>query len=55
MGAASSPAEAALKNARNYGGAAYAAPAAEGALHQHFGLVIASCERRICGRCRRAC
>jgi phthalate 4,5-cis-dihydrodiol dehydrogenase len=33
-----------LKNARNYGGAQYAA--APGALaHQHFGVLIASCER----------
>jgi phthalate 4,5-cis-dihydrodiol dehydrogenase len=35
--------ELALKNARNYGGAQFAA--AEGAAHQHFGLVIASCEK----------
>ena len=35
--------ELALKNARNYGGAQFAAP--EGAAHQHFGVVIASCEK----------
>jgi phthalate 4,5-cis-dihydrodiol dehydrogenase len=35
--------ELALKNARNYGGAQFAAP--EGVAHQHFGLVIASCEK----------
>lgn len=33
-----------LKNARNYGGAQFAKPAA-GLLHQHFGVIIASCER----------
>jgi phthalate 4,5-cis-dihydrodiol dehydrogenase len=36
--------EMALKNARNYGGPAFPAAAA-GLLHQHFGLLIASCER----------
>jgi phthalate 4,5-cis-dihydrodiol dehydrogenase len=36
--------EAALKNQRNYGGPAFRAPEKPGA-HQHFGLVIASCER----------
>jgi phthalate 4,5-cis-dihydrodiol dehydrogenase len=40
--------EAALKNARNYGGKGYA-PAAASAqadrLHQHFGFLVASCER----------
>ncbi|HVL34878.1 MAG TPA: gfo/Idh/MocA family oxidoreductase, partial [Burkholderiales bacterium] len=36
--------EAALKQARSYGGAAYAPPPAPEA-HPHFGLVIASCER----------
>ena len=36
--------EVAVKSARNYGGAAYAAPAA-GSLHQHFGFLVASCER----------
>lgn len=36
--------EMALKNARNYGGSLFAS--AEGTLlHQHFGLLIASCER----------
>ncbi|MGQ0656257.1 MAG: Gfo/Idh/MocA family oxidoreductase [Betaproteobacteria bacterium] len=33
-----------LKNQRNYGGAAYTPPAG-GLLHQHFGVVIVSCER----------
>ena len=38
--------EAALKRARNYGGANYAEPPpAPGRLHQHFGLVVASCQR----------
>jgi phthalate 4,5-cis-dihydrodiol dehydrogenase len=37
--------EVALKAARNYGGDAYAASPAEGASHQHFGFVLASCER----------
>jgi phthalate 4,5-cis-dihydrodiol dehydrogenase len=32
-----------LKNARNYGGAQFSRPAA-GLLHQHFGVLIASCE-----------
>jgi len=32
------------KNRRNYGGAAYVSPPG-GLLHQHFGLVIVSCER----------
>ena len=35
--------EMALKNARNYGGAQFAAP--EAAAHQHFGMVIVSCEK----------
>jgi phthalate 4,5-cis-dihydrodiol dehydrogenase len=34
----------ALKNARNYGGSLFA-PAGGGLLHQHFGLLVASCER----------
>jgi phthalate 4,5-cis-dihydrodiol dehydrogenase len=38
-------AEAAAKNARNYGGAGYVSPAAEAPWHEHFGLVVASCER----------
>lgn len=42
--AASAGEEAALKNARNFGGAAYRA-ASGAAAHQHFGLFIASCER----------
>lgn len=33
-----------VKNARNYGGAQFAKPAAN-LLHQHFGVIIASCER----------
>jgi phthalate 4,5-cis-dihydrodiol dehydrogenase len=44
----SSPhAETALKNARTYGGTDYgsAAAASDSLLHQHFGPVIASCER----------
>src|SRR4051812_1629176 len=36
--------ELALKNARNYGGAKYA-KAPGGLLHQHFGVLIACCER----------
>jgi phthalate 4,5-cis-dihydrodiol dehydrogenase len=36
--------EAQLKNARNYGGAAFVRPAAA-LMHQHFGVLIASCER----------
>ena len=32
-----------LKNARNYGGAQYAGPRS-GLAHQHFGVLIASCE-----------
>jgi phthalate 4,5-cis-dihydrodiol dehydrogenase len=36
--------EAALKAARGYGGARYS-PAKSTAFHQHFGVVIASCER----------
>ena len=46
--AANAAEEAALKNARNYGGSGYRA-AAVGAsdprMHQHFGFVVASCER----------
>jgi phthalate 4,5-cis-dihydrodiol dehydrogenase len=37
--------EAAAKRGRNYGGTAYAARPGDGGQHQHFGLVIASCER----------
>jgi len=46
-GTASAAEEASLKNARNYGGPAYGAPDAQAApaWHQHFGLVIASCDR----------
>ena len=36
--------EAAFKNARNYGGAAYQPAAAQGLAHQHFGTVVVSCE-----------
>ena len=37
--------EAAFKNARNYGGAAYQPAAAQNLAHQHFGTVVVSCER----------
>jgi phthalate 4,5-cis-dihydrodiol dehydrogenase len=37
--------EAAAKNARNFGGADYRAPSGEAPWHEHFGLVIVSCER----------
>jgi phthalate 4,5-cis-dihydrodiol dehydrogenase len=37
--------EAAFKNARNYGGAAYQPAAAQDLAHHHFGTVIVSCER----------
>ena len=37
--------EAALKNARNYGGTAYQPTAAQELAHQHFGTIIVSCER----------
>jgi phthalate 4,5-cis-dihydrodiol dehydrogenase len=40
--------EAALKNARNYGGADYVAapkPTAQARQHQHFGTVVVSCDR----------
>ncbi len=44
--AANSEEEAALKNARNYGGSAYKAAAPmPGLQHQHFGFVVASCEK----------
>lgn len=44
---ATQEAEAQLKATRNYGGAAYRAPAPTPGprMHQHFGLLIASCER----------
>ena len=32
-----------LKNARNYGGASYQAPAQNDLAHQHFGTIIVSC------------
>ncbi len=38
-------AEAAFKNARNYGGSRYQPPAAPPRHYQHFGLVLVSCER----------
>jgi phthalate 4,5-cis-dihydrodiol dehydrogenase len=38
-------AEAALKNARTYGGAEYRTRPPETRLHQHFGFVLAACER----------
>jgi phthalate 4,5-cis-dihydrodiol dehydrogenase len=37
--------EAASKNARNYGGPDYRPPAAQSPAHQHFGTLLASCER----------
>jgi phthalate 4,5-cis-dihydrodiol dehydrogenase len=37
--------EAAFKHARNYGGAEYRPTATPAAAHQHFGTLIASCER----------
>jgi phthalate 4,5-cis-dihydrodiol dehydrogenase len=37
--------EVAFKNARNYGGSAYQAPAARDLTHQHFGPIIVSCTR----------
>ena len=44
--AGNSGVEAALKSARNYGGAGYRMPlAAPGLQHQHFGFVVASCEK----------
>jgi len=42
---ASAADEAAFKNARNYGGAAYRPPVAHDLAHQHFGTVVVSCER----------
>ena len=38
-------AEAAAKNARNYGGAAFRAAPAEPPWHEHFGFLVACCER----------
>ena len=40
---ASAAEEAAFKDARNYGGAAYQAPAQDNLAHQHFGTIIVSC------------
>jgi phthalate 4,5-cis-dihydrodiol dehydrogenase len=47
LGAVADPeAEAILKSARNYGGPTYQAPAPiPGLQHQHFGFLVASCER----------
>jgi len=46
QGAGNADEESALKAARNYGGSDYAAaPAAQDRTHQHFGLVLVSCER----------
>jgi phthalate 4,5-cis-dihydrodiol dehydrogenase len=43
---ANSDVEAALKSARNYGGTNYKPPAPASRLqHQHFGFVVASCEK----------
>ena len=43
--AAGAEEEAAAKSARNYGGANYRDPSRESPWHEHFGLVIVSCER----------
>jgi phthalate 4,5-cis-dihydrodiol dehydrogenase len=43
--AATSSEEEALKAAKNYGGAAYVSRPMRPAAHQHFGLVIISCEQ----------
>jgi phthalate 4,5-cis-dihydrodiol dehydrogenase len=46
QGAANADEESALKAARNYGGSDYAAaPIAQDRTHQHFGLILVSCER----------
>jgi phthalate 4,5-cis-dihydrodiol dehydrogenase len=37
--------ETAFKNAHNYGGSNYRAPAAQAVTHQHFGTLLVSCER----------
>ena len=42
---ASADEESAFKAARNYGGLAYRASAAQDLAHQHFGTIIVSCER----------
>lgn len=44
---ADAAAEADFKNARNYGGSHYQPPAAPPAHHQHFGLILVSCERGV--------
>ena len=43
--ATSAAAEARAKAARNYGGADYRGPSAETPWHEHFGFLVASCER----------
>jgi phthalate 4,5-cis-dihydrodiol dehydrogenase len=42
---ASAAEEAAFKNARNYGGAEWQEPVTQTLAHQHFGMIIVSCER----------
>jgi phthalate 4,5-cis-dihydrodiol dehydrogenase len=42
---ASAEEESSYKNARNYGGSAYRPPAPMAPAHQHFGMVLVSCER----------
>jgi phthalate 4,5-cis-dihydrodiol dehydrogenase len=37
--------EAQVKTARNYGGVSYRPPRSDDLMHQHFGMIIASCER----------
>lgn len=44
-GAPGEGAEIAAKNARNYGGATYRDTSREGQWHEHFGLLVVSCER----------
>jgi hypothetical protein len=56
-GLASAEQEASLKAAGSYGGADYGGPSAASRAtpkHQHFGLLIASCDRATCGRLRTA-
>jgi phthalate 4,5-cis-dihydrodiol dehydrogenase len=43
--AATPDGEAALKTARNYGGTDYTPPTLRPAAHQHFGLVVVSCDK----------
>ena len=42
---ADSTRETALKYARSYGGSAYEPPAAGDVAHQHFGMIVVSCEQ----------